>query len=187
MRLLISADGQPIAELTADQFRADVAGGGPDWAGRAGGGRIDPSCGFAYAFAAGVRRPDHPAGSACHAGPQGVAEQPDEIALPSSSERGRILALIDRADELFRFAHELRRELRAVLPADRYSLANYEHWARQNQEKIAARAAIRYGETQTYPLISILCPVFRPKPAGFSRRHRQRAGPKIRKLGIDPG
>jgi GT2 family glycosyltransferase len=153
LRLLVSADGQPIAELTADQFRADIGEAGD----------VDPFCGFAYAlpphlFAGRILRLE------VHAMPGRVAlrRSPCEIALPAASERSRIQALIARADDLFRFAYEMRKELSAALPAERYSLDNYEAWARQNREKIAARAAARYGEIRGRPLVSILCPVYRP-------------------------
>jgi hypothetical protein len=158
LRLLISAGGEPVVELVADQFRADVAAAGD----------VDPSCGFAYALP-----PGFGAGGAirleAHVMPGRVKlrQSPMGVFLPSESERSRIRALIGRADELFRFAYELRRELRAALPAERYSLANYEAWARQNRSKIAARAAIRYGEIQGRPLVSILCPVFRPNLPDF--------------------
>ena len=153
LKLLISAGGQPIGELVADQFRADVAAAGD----------VDPSCGFSYALPPGLG-----AGGAlrleAHVMPGRVKlrQSPMEVFLPPESDRSRIRALIGRADELFRFAYELRKELRAALPAERYSLANYEAWARQNRGKIAARAATRYGGIEGRVLVSILCPVYRP-------------------------
>jgi GT2 family glycosyltransferase len=157
-RLLLSIDGQPVAEAQADQFRADLASAGS----------ADASCGFAFAL---------PAAFCCgrtvrlevHAMPgrQALRNSPMEVFLPAEAERGRISALIERTDELFRFAYDLRRELRASLPAKRHSLSDYENWARQNQAKIGPRAAARYGEMEGTPLVSILCPVFRPDPAAF--------------------
>jgi GT2 family glycosyltransferase len=152
VRLLISVDGQPIAELAADQFRGDIGAGG-----------ADSACGFSYPLP-----PEFRAGKTIrlevHAMPGRLPlrHSPMEIALPSESERGRIHALIDRADTLFRFAHDLRKALQATLPAERFSLANYEAWARLNRGKIAARAAARYGDISGRPLVSILCPVYRP-------------------------
>ncbi len=161
LRLLISADGQPIAELAADQFRADVAAAGGAGAG------IDACCGFSYAlppeFCGRMIRLE------VHAMPGRLPLRysPMEVVLPSSSEGSRIKGLIERADELFRFAYALRKELRASLPAARYSLANYEAWALQNRARIAARAAARYGEIRGRPLVSILCPVYRPNLPDF--------------------
>jgi GT2 family glycosyltransferase len=158
LRLLISADGQPIAELTADQFRADVRQAGA----------ADPSCGFAYALPPELRNRSR-IRLEVHAMPGRLPlrHSPMELILPTLPERANILALIDRADDLFRFAHQLQKDLRAALPAERYSLANYEAWALQNQAKLAARAAARYGEIAGRPSVSILCPVFRPNLPDF--------------------
>lgn len=158
VRLLVSADGQPITELLADQFRADVA--------EAYG--AEPSCGFSYALP-----PEFRYGRAIrlevHAMPGRIAlrQSPQEIFLPAETERGRILSLIERADELFRFAYNLRKDLKATLPADRFALSDYEVWARQNRPKIGARAAARYGAITGEPLVSVLCPVYRPDPLDF--------------------
>jgi O-antigen biosynthesis protein len=157
-RLLLSVDGEAVAELRADQLRADLASAG----------QADASCGFAYALP-----PEFRCGRAIrlevHAMPgrHALRNSPMEIFLPSESERGRISALIERADELFRFAYNLRKDLSAALPVDRYCLSDYPSWARQNQVKIGPRAAARYGEITGLPLVSVLCPVFRPDPAAF--------------------
>ena len=158
LRLLLSVNGEPVAELVADQFRGDVAEAK----------NSDPCCGFSYVLPPGlcigrIIRVE------VHALPGRVPlrNSPLEIAIPSSAERARILALIEQADTLFRFAHRLQRELRAALPAERYSLLDYEAWARRNAGNIAARAAARYGAIQGAPLVSILCPVFRPRLVDF--------------------
>jgi GT2 family glycosyltransferase len=157
-RLLLSLDGEAVAELRADQFRADLAGAGA----------VDPSCGFAYAvppaFFSGrlVRLEVH-----AMPGRQALRNSPMEIFVPSGPERGRISGLIERADALFRFAYNLRKDLQAALPVDRYCLSDYARWALQNQAKIGPRAAIRYGEIAGAPRVSVLCPVFRPDPAAF--------------------
>jgi GT2 family glycosyltransferase len=165
VRLLLSVDGEPVAELVADQFRADLAAGAA--VGTAVGG-VDACCGFAYALP-----PDLCCGRTVrlevHAMPgrHRLRNSPMEVFLPSDLERGRISALIARADEMFRFAYDLRRDLRAALPAERYGLPDYLSWARQNLPKIGPRAAVRYGEIKGRPLVSVLCPVFRPDPAAF--------------------
>jgi len=158
LRLLISANGQPIAEVTADQFRADVAASG----------NADSCCGFShplppeFTLQTSIRLEVH-----AMPGRLPLRYSPSEVFLPAPSERGRILALIERADSLFRFAHDLRKQLREALPVERYSLNHYEAWARQNRDKIALRAAARYGEIKGRPLVSILCPVYRPELAAF--------------------
>jgi GT2 family glycosyltransferase len=158
VRILVSSKGQPVAELVADQFRADVA--------EALG--ADPSCGFSYALPPELRH-----GKFITLDFQVMPERvplrgsPLELAVPADAERARIEALIDRTDELFRFAYHLRRELKAALPSDRHTLAAYPGWARRNAPLIAARAAARYGAIAGEPLVSILCPVYRPDHGAF--------------------
>ncbi len=157
-RLLLSIDGQPVAEFLADQFRADLASAGSP----------DAACGFAYALP-----PEFRCGRAVrlqvHAMPgrHGLRNSPMEIFLPSEAERGKVSALIARADELFRFAYDLRRELRTALPAERCGLSDYASWARRNQPKIGPRAAACNGTISGAPLVSVLCPVFRPEKLAF--------------------
>ena len=157
-RLLLSIDGEAVAEFRADQFRADLAGAGAS----------DASCGFAYALPPAFRC-GRTVRLEVHAMPgrQALRNSPMEIYLPADAQRGRISALIERADELFRFAYNLRKDLQAALPVDRYCLSDYASWARQNQAKIGPRAAMRYGEIEDAPLVSVLCPVFQPDPAAF--------------------
>jgi GT2 family glycosyltransferase len=158
MRVLVSCKGQPIAELIADQFRADVA--------EALG--ADPACGFSYALPPELRH-----GKSVtldfHVMPERITLRgsPLEIAVPADAERSRVEALIDRTDELFRFAYHLRRELKAALPSDRHTLAAYPSWARRNAPLIAPRTKARYGAIKGTPLVSILCPVYRPEHGAF--------------------
>jgi len=158
VRVLISTKGQPVAELTADEFRADVA----DAIG------ADPSCGFSYALP-----PELRTGKSIvfdfHAMPERILLRgsPLELAIPAEAERTRLANLIDRADELFRYAYHLRRELKAAMPAERLTLGNYESWVRQSQKHAVARATARYGAIGGSPLVSVLCPVFRPNQGEF--------------------
>jgi GT2 family glycosyltransferase len=158
VRVLVSCKGQPIAELLADQFRADVA--------EALG--ADPACGFSFALPAELRH-----GKSVtldfHVMPERIALRgsPLEIAVPTDAERARIEALIGRTDELFRTAYHLRRELKAALPSDRHSVAAYGDWSRRNAPLIGPRAKARYGEIAGTPLVSILCPVYRPEHGAF--------------------
>ena len=157
-RILVSFKGQPVAELAADQFRADVA--------EALG--ADPACGFSYTLP-----PELRLGKSVtldfHVMPERVALRgsPIEIAVPAEDERSRIAKLIEQTDELFRFAYHLRRELKAALPSDRHTLKAYAAWARENAPLIGRRAAARYGEIAGQPLVSILCPVYRPEHGAF--------------------
>ncbi|MGC9272217.1 glycosyltransferase family 2 protein, partial [Acidiphilium sp.] len=92
---------------------------------------------------------------------------PLEITIPTDADRARINGLIERADELFRYAYHLRRELEATLPAERLSLGEYSSWSRQNRPLVEARAAARYGATKRDDMVSVLCPVYRPDHGEF--------------------
>ncbi|MBW4037178.1 MAG: glycosyltransferase [Proteobacteria bacterium] len=158
IRVLISTKGQPLAELQANEFRADVA--------EALG--ADPACGFSYALPPELRNGKRIVLD-FHAMPDRILLRgsPMEIAIPADAERTRIANLIDRADELFRYAYHLRRELKAAMPAERLTLGNYASWVRQSQPLIVQRATARYGAVLDAPLVSVLCPVFRPNQGEF--------------------
>jgi GT2 family glycosyltransferase len=163
VRILVSTQGQPIVELTADQFRPDVA----DALG------ADPACGFAF-----TPPPEFRHGRLITFDFQAMPEcvplrgSPLEVALPTDAERARIQRLIDRADELFVYAYHLRRELRAALPAQRYMINDYPRWEKLNRPLILPRSIARYGDIKpdahgNLPLVSVLCPVYRPAQGAF--------------------
>ena len=157
-RVLVSAQGQPIAEIVADQFRGDVA--------EALG--CDPACGFSFVLPQALRL-GRRVKLDFHVIPERVQLRgaPIEITVPTAQERSQIAAMIERTDEMFRFAYNLRRDLKAALPADRFSLADYRSWAAQNDPLILPRSTIRYGVRLDEPRVSVLCPVYRPVLAEF--------------------
>jgi GT2 family glycosyltransferase len=159
VRILVMTSGQPLAELVADQFRADVA----EALGSEG------ACGFSYSPPYELRHGGRVTLS-FYAMPERVELRgsPVEIVFPGDTERQRINALIARADELFRYAYHLRRELKAALPSDRYLLSDYPRWAAKALPAAKARAIARYGDLPAeLPLVSVLCPVFRPVAGDF--------------------
>lgn len=158
-RVLISTDGQPVAEVLADQFRADVAEALD----------ADPACGFSWSPPTNLRSGGGSISFDFHAMPSRtlLRGSPLEVRIPSRTDRARIEALIERTDELFRLAYHLRRELKAVLPAEGFSLADYRGWARQSRTLVEGRIAARYGDRSDHPLVSVVCPVYRPDPGEF--------------------
>jgi GT2 family glycosyltransferase len=159
VRILVMTGGQPLAEIVADQYRADVAAALGS----------EPACGFAFAPPSELRHGGRILLS-FYAMPERVELRgsPVEIVFPGDTERQRINALIARADELFRYAYHLRRELKAALPGDRFLLSDYPRWAAQSFPAVQARAAARYGALPVAPpLVSIICPVFRPALGDF--------------------
>jgi GT2 family glycosyltransferase len=159
VRILVTTGGQPLAELVADLFRADVA--------EALGS--EATCGFAYSPPSELRHGGRVMLS-FYALPERVELRgsPVEIVFPGDTERQRINALIARADELFRYAYHLRRELKAALPGERHLLSDYARWAAVTLPRARARAEAKYGALPAdEPLVSVLCPVFRPAIGDF--------------------
>jgi O-antigen biosynthesis protein len=159
LRVLVTTGGQPIAEVLADQYRADVAGAVG----------CDAACGFTFSPPAELRgRKRVEFRFFALPGRQELQSSPVEVFYPEDSERERISALIARADELFTFAYHLRRELKAALPGERYLLSDYGRWAAKSLPLALPRAIARYGDLPAGdPLVSIICPVYRPAIGDF--------------------
>jgi GT2 family glycosyltransferase len=159
LRVLVMMAGQPVAELLADQYRADVA--------QARG--CEANCGFAFAPAPEWRLAARTAFRfLALPGRDELVGSPIEVAFPDAAEVDRGRALLKRADELFAFAYRLRRDVAAAMPAPRYLLADYARWAAVSQPLAAARAVARYGVAGLgETLVSVICPVFRPEMGAF--------------------
>jgi GT2 family glycosyltransferase len=159
IRILVMSAGQPVAELLADQYRADVADAL----------KADGACGFTFSPPTALRHGKRVT-LRFYAMPerQELRGSPLEIAFLDDGERERINALIGRADELFSYAYYLRRELKAALPGERYMLSDYARWTVKSAPGALARAVARYGGLpETSPLVSIICPVYKPTISAF--------------------
>ena len=159
VRILVTHDGQPVAELLADQFRGDVA--------EAVG--CDAACGFAFAPPPELRRRDRVT-LKFFALPEReeLNGSPLEISFPGDSAREKIEALIKRTDELFSFAYHLKRELKAAIPRERFLLADYPRWALEARPLALPRAKARYGVKDVAGTkVSVICPVYRPGVGDF--------------------
>lgn len=158
LTILVTYEGQPVAELLADQYRADVA--------EALG--CEAACGFTFAPPPEMRRRARVSFRFfVLPGRQELQSSPLEIVYPEETARERIEGLIQRADELFAFAYHLRRDLKAALPQDRYLLGDYTRWAAESLPLAIPRAKARYGEVKGTPLVSVICPVYRPEIGMF--------------------
>ncbi len=153
LRILVTELGQPVAEFVADQFRGDVAE-------KLG---ADAGCGFFYSPSAEMRQGRR---STLHfyvmPGRFELRGSPIEVSFPDDNERKRINSLIARADELFGYAYNLRKELKAALPAERFMIGDYPRWAAKALPMALARTIARYGDALGDALVSIVCPVYRP-------------------------
>jgi len=159
VRILVTSGGQPVAELVADQYRADVA--------QAVGS--EAACGFTFAPPPELRNRKR-AEFRFFAMParQELPGSPIEVTYPEEGERERLAAIITRVDELFTFAYHLRKELKGVLPSERYLLSDYPRWAAKSRPLALARAKAMYPVApESDPLVSIICPVYRPALGDF--------------------
>ena len=153
VRVLVTHEGQPIAELLADQFRGDVA--------QAVGG--DAACGFAFAPPPALRRREQ-VSLKFFALPEReeLTGSPLEISFPGDNAREKIEQLIQRTDELFSFAYHLKKELKAAIPRERYLLADYPRWALESRPLALPRARATYGVRDVSGVkVSVICPVYR--------------------------
>ncbi|MDE1883225.1 MAG: glycosyltransferase family 2 protein [Rhodospirillales bacterium] len=159
VRILVTHEGQPVAELLADQFRGDVA--------TAVG--CDAACGFAFAPPPELRRREQVT-LRLFSLPEReeLSGSPLEISFPGDSAREKIEALIKRTDELFSFAYHLKKELKAAIPRERFLLADYPRWALEARPLALPRARARYGAADvTGTKVSVVCPVYRPGVGDF--------------------
>jgi GT2 family glycosyltransferase len=159
VKVLVTYEGQPVAELLADQYRADVAAALG----------CEAACGFTFSPPPALR------GRARTAfrfftlpGREEMQGSPLDIIYAEETVRERLEGLIRRADELFTFAYHLRRDLKAAMPRERYLLGDYAAWAADSLPLALPRAVARYGALPARPaLVSVVCPVFRPEIGAF--------------------
>lgn len=159
VRILVVCESEPVAALNADIYRADVAEALTG----------DAACGFIYAPPPALRRRRRSMFRFyAMPGREELPGSPVEISYPGEGERERIQGLIARTDELFAMAYHLRKELKAIMPVERYLLADYARWAAVSQPLARARAKRRYGDLELgEALVSVICPVFRPEIGAF--------------------
>jgi GT2 family glycosyltransferase len=162
LQVLVTTQGHPIAQMTARDFRADVA--------TAHG--CDPTCGFSFfppsKLVAGRTVELHfqviPGGHT-------LTGSPVRVAFPSFETTADIRDLQEATDNIFAELWLLRNRLRRMVPGETYTVENYDPWARQYQKVLAAAPDLLEGllpaDGSPPPLVSIICPVYRPRLQDF--------------------
>jgi glycosyltransferase involved in cell wall biosynthesis len=155
LAVLVTHRGQPVGQVTANQFRADVAETHD----------CDPNCGFAF-----VPATELVAGRALELrfrvlpdGPE-LKGSPYTAHFPALDAYRQVREMLSVADTLFTQMWALRSQLKAMLPAEQHSLATYDSWAQRYRIALAARPATAFADM---PLISVICPSFRPRLKDF--------------------
>jgi GT2 family glycosyltransferase len=159
LKILVTIAGQPVAELLADQYRADVAQAR----------QCEAACGFSFVPAPELRTAKRSSFRFfVLPGREELHGSPVDIVFPEETMRDRMAELVQRADELFAFAYHLRKDLKALLPTERYLLSDYPRWVARSAPLALARSVQRYGAIALpLPLVSVVCPVFRPQIPAF--------------------
>lgn len=155
LSVLITHRGQPVGQIVANQFRADVAEAHD----------CDPNCGFSF-----VPAIELVAGRSIDLrfrvlpdGPE-LQGSPYAAHFPAMDAYREVRNMLGVADQLFTQMWALRAQLKAMLPAEQHNLACYDAWARRYRKSLCARPA---ASLVSRPLVSIICPTFRPRLADF--------------------
>ena len=157
--ILALHDGIEVGRVKADKHRADVA--------KALG--CDPYCGFMF----------RPPARFCDGRSytfefnfattgKSLEGSPASFAYPAHLSETRVARLHNVVEDMSTQLWLLRRELKGMMTQRVFTLDDYDPWVRQYH------AALRYRRRQTpwpanraQPLVSILCPVYRPRMTDF--------------------
>jgi GT2 family glycosyltransferase len=161
LQVLITMQGHPIAQIAAREFRADVA--------TAHG--CSPNCGFSF-FPPAELVAGRTVELDVRAIPSGdaLAGSPVRVNFASFETVAAIRELHEATDKIFAEMWLLRERLRRLAPGQTYTVENYDPWARQYQRALAAAPNHLKGllpVDRPPPLVSIVCPVYRPRLADF--------------------
>ncbi len=154
----ITCDGVMVGTVRANQFRRDVA--------MATGGPVE--CGFRF-IPPPRYRTSRPRTWRFLLEPEGIelAGSPLVTSLVSDARDALIVDLVDAVDTLFRDVAAMRHRVHSLLPRQAYSLEDYDGWYRAYAPALEARLAASRPEDgwASGPLVSVVCPVYRPDPA----------------------
>lgn len=152
--------GVEIGRTKADRLRPDVAKALD----------CDPCCGFMFTPPPRFRTGDTfllvfktPDGSE-------LTNSPLEVSYPQQQATNRIARLLTEVEAIAARTWALKRELRDLLQADIIPLDAYDSWFRQYRRALSIRrlqAAADRGGPPEGPLVSIVCPVYRPRLSDF--------------------
>ena len=150
-------DGRPIGHVKADQYRPDIA--------RHHG--CSPHCGFQFKVPARFRD-GTPAVFEFQAEPDGapLPGSPFHYQAPGAAVQARLATLSNTIEEMSVQLWQMRRDLNVILAEDATGLDAYDGWARRYQTALRFRRRHAAPLPRT-PLVSIVCPVYRPRLADF--------------------
>lgn len=161
VRVLV--DDIPVAEGVACRFRGDVM--------KSVGG--DPNCGFLIPVPQSFRTEgQHTIRVVIAETGADIYGSPMTTALVTHQLEGQLLSLGETAEALAREIGTLQKKIADLLPSRRYSLDNYNLWAKRYFPALRSRVAAVREQTGAFPpaeqpLVSIICPTWKPDIADF--------------------
>ena len=149
----VVCDGRPIGHVRANRYRADVAKSLA----------ADAYCGFEFVPPAWARK-SHPQAFHFFAMPDGAELQNSPIltSLIADENEALILELSETVDRLHVELTKVRRRMRDLLPKPGFNLGSYDAWYRAYAPALRQHVLATRDAAAVAPLVSVVCPVFRP-------------------------
>jgi GT2 family glycosyltransferase len=161
LQVLVTMQGQPVAQITARGSRADVAAAHG----------CDANCGFAfYPPAQMVAGRTVEFDFRVIPGGHALTGSPVRVNFPSLETVAAIRDLQEATDKIFAELWLLRDRLRRMTPGETYTVEYYDPWAREYQKTLATapdRLDGLLSADASPPLVSIVCPAHRPRLSDF--------------------
>jgi GT2 family glycosyltransferase len=92
---------------------------------------------------------------------------PVTVRFASNADEEQLLEIVQTADRLEREAAQLRRNVRYLLPAPIYGLDQYDEWFPLYIADLRRRVAAGRMPGREQPLVSVVCPIYRPALVHF--------------------
>ena len=164
VQVVVTCNGVTLGQVKAERLRPDVA-------------KVfdsDPYCGFSFVPPLGYRGAK-PFAFHFTAVPENVelTNSPFRVEFPSQYTQTKIAELSQQIEQISTQLWEMKRRLRSLLPQEGFSLSEYDSWARKYYAALRLRVARQRSSQgakasrEQEPLVSILCPVFRPRMSDF--------------------
>ena len=153
VKIKVSCNGVPVAEIVADQVRQDVAQAK----------QCPPNVGFDFQVPAEFRTGSEFKFS-LHVAPEDVElrQSPITISYPSTDAISRLYSLKGQVDDLCARTWSIQRQIASMLPTGGSVGTGYDVWARRYYADLRQRIAALPPLSEPAPLVSIIVPIYRP-------------------------
>ena len=170
--ILLTANGNRVVQVKADRYRGDVAA--------ALGG--DPNCGFEIILPRQFRKGGmHTFRFIVTPDDHELSGSPLTTTMVDDALEERLLVVNETVERLYREITALRTSVSDMVPTPTYNLGDYDRWARRYYDRLRARVSAERrrrsllagpdagatGVAAARPLVSILCPTYKPMMSDF--------------------